>query len=551
MAALRSASPALADSPLHDGVGVNDSEQEVTIIGSYQHKGGVAKTTFVINLAHSLVAQGLCVLLVDADPQCNLTNHYLNTGGESEAQHEDDSDELKEEEEEEEEEKSGEEGEPIVVDGSQESEEEEEKVITGWGGRKPIKLMALKKVDFPELHKHAKVPSQEVIETGFHPKNLKTALETAIIPFTAVPLNPLGVTPAGHLFLIPGSPLLHRMENRYQDSVLQALPEVAMKTLGSFRKLLKETAGHPEVKAQIVLVDFGPSSGLLNMAFATSCDALIPTYYADFYCTSSSESLLYNVLPDWQHWHKRKVKSVNENKRRFKETWAAYRMTDSMPRLFPFIASRFRSTTTKKTAVEHVGKGASDWLKAMQRLVTIGLVPNKPPPPSIKELYLPFGDEMVLPLIPDMGVIVQMTHEHGTGFAGCNDWALLKKRFGRNSMVKSYQEKIRTVTRRFTSVAKNVHAFHRYRNNKNTYGIYVSFEGGPPNELQVNPPGSVPPGEAAGAAAEEVSRGRGRGRGRGSRGGRGGVKVKHEDSIAQDDSDMKQNRGRNKRRRGS
>lgn len=63
------------------GVIKSGGQSVPAIISLFNHKGGVSKTTTTFNLGWALADRGLRVLIVDGDPQCNLTGTVLGFDG--------------------------------------------------------------------------------------------------------------------------------------------------------------------------------------------------------------------------------------------------------------------------------------------------------------------------------------------------------------------------------------------------------------------------------------------------------------------------------------
>src|SRR5579862_1837927 len=60
---------------------VSHDNPMIPIVSLFNHKGGVSKTTTAFNLGWAMAERGKRILIVDGDPQCNLTGTVLGFDG--------------------------------------------------------------------------------------------------------------------------------------------------------------------------------------------------------------------------------------------------------------------------------------------------------------------------------------------------------------------------------------------------------------------------------------------------------------------------------------
>ncbi|RKR87457.1 AAA domain-containing protein [Micromonospora pisi] len=229
-----------------------------TVVSIFNHKGGVSKTTTTFNLGWMLARLGHRVLLVDADPQCNLTG-----------------------------------------------------VSLGLSNTWPLD-------DFAENSDAATARDEEfratqLVTKEFYTANVERTLYGALKPaFESEPrmLDAVECAPivgCDNLFLLPG----HIQIGEYEVSlsVAQELSGtlLALRNIpGAINYLIRATA--EAIGADFVLVDMSPSLGSLNQNIVATSDLVFVPTSPDFYTVMALRSLS-KVLPRWYRW----AKSASEN----------------------------------------------------------------------------------------------------------------------------------------------------------------------------------------------------------------------------------------------
>lgn len=239
------------------------------IISMFNHKGGVSKTTTTFNLAWKLASKGKRVIMVDADPQCNLTGVVLGLN-------------------------------PPLIDEDQNPDDE----INYHEGVSRSSGVGEESSRFDESQNRAKNFWEENFEKTIFGA-LKPAFDSE--PKVLDPVDCIKIAGMEGLFLLPG----HLRLGEYEVSL--GIAQELAGSISSLRNLpgaiyflISETAR--QLNADYVLIDMSPSLGALNQNLVSISDLLIVPTSPDFFSIMALKSLA-SVLPRWGRW----AKAASEN----------------------------------------------------------------------------------------------------------------------------------------------------------------------------------------------------------------------------------------------
>lgn len=238
------------------------------IISMFNHKGGVSKTTTTFNLAWKLASQGKRVIMVDADPQCNLTGVALGLN-------------------------------PVWTDEDESSYSDDDFQQPSDAQGNDEESLAYAK----SQEKAADFWQENFSRTLFGA--LKPAFDSE--PKLLEPVDCVQIDGVDGLYLLPG----HLRLGEYEVS-LGIAQELAgsissLRNLpGAIHYLLTLTA--QQLDADYVIIDMSPSLGALNQNLVSISDLLIVPTSPDFFSIMALQSLS-TVLPRWSRW----AKAASEN----------------------------------------------------------------------------------------------------------------------------------------------------------------------------------------------------------------------------------------------
>lgn len=189
-------------------------------ISIFNNKGGVGKTTLSFHFAHALALLGKKVLIVDLDPQCNLTILSMN----------------------------------------------DERIFSVWDAESPF-MEDFGEFDEVSLSDRTKILNQ--------PRSVHFLLKSAEDGQTDLPETPPPFKLAPNIYILPGRLTLHSFEDKVGERWANAYKgdPLAVRTITQIRTIANRYA--EENDFDYIVYDTSPSLGMLNRVILSMADGFI------------------------------------------------------------------------------------------------------------------------------------------------------------------------------------------------------------------------------------------------------------------------------------
>lgn len=219
----------------------------VKIISIFNNKGGVGKTTLTFHLAHALAEMGRKVLLVDLDPQCNLTIYCMSV----------------------------------------------ETIQEAWDAE----VSYIDEPGFGDTRKNASARDFKALCS--RPRTMHFLLKPAEEGTGELDSLPPPYRLAQNLDLLPGRLTLHMFEEMVARRWSEAFvgQPLALRTLSEIRRLIHEYANLYDY--DIAVIDTSPSLGPLNKVILSTVDAFLIPCAPDLFSLYGVRNIG-NSLTRWQ-----------------------------------------------------------------------------------------------------------------------------------------------------------------------------------------------------------------------------------------------------------